>query len=148
MNIKSAVATERLVLFAEVKNAISMLPVAEWELTPREDDERTALLSTPIAVSILNSAVRSFAVSSSEPCCFFCGEFAAQSSERSLDFFAEFSRAVRYALSINSRTIRECSHPLPGAHHLYPAIQAQTVDETLSVVIASLAQRQCPKSMP
>jgi hypothetical protein len=66
-NIKSAVATERLVvLFAEV-NALSMLPVAEWELTSPEGDERTAHLSTPIAVSILESAVRSFAISLSNP---------------------------------------------------------------------------------
>jgi len=48
-----------------------MLLVAEWELTSREDDERTALLSTPTAVSILHSAVCSFAITLSEPRCFF-----------------------------------------------------------------------------
>ena len=65
-SIKLAVATERLVLFAEV-NALSMPPVAEWELRSPEGDERTAQLSTPIAVSILKSAVRSFAICLSDP---------------------------------------------------------------------------------
>jgi hypothetical protein len=128
-------ATERLVLFAEVKNAISMLPVAEWELTPREDDERTALLSTPIAVSILDSAERSFAVSLSDPRCFFFVENSLRNR-------------VRHAFSINYCTVRERPHPVPGAHHFHSATQAQTLDETLSAIFASLAQHQCPKSMP
>jgi hypothetical protein len=65
-----------------------------------------------------------------------------------LDFFAEFPRTVRHAFTINPRTVRERSRPVPGAHQLHSAIQAQTFDETLSVIFASLAQRQCPKSMP
>jgi len=58
-----------------------------------------------------------------------------------LGFLADFPRAVRHAFTINSRTVRERSRPVPGAHHFHSAIQAQTLDETLSVIFASLAQR-------
>jgi hypothetical protein len=58
-----------------------------------------------------------------------------------LGFLAEFPRAVRHAFTINSRTVRERSRPVPGALHYHSAIQAQTSGETLSVIFASLAQR-------